>query len=91
MRVLPVALLCGVPNYEITILFNDGAVPQVLHLVDTDLDDAESIAAGMRDEVEQGRDVDAPVVSAKAPDGSDLALEPGRIVSIDLQEAADAG
>ena len=79
------------PNYQITILFNDGAVPTILDLVDTDLETAETLAAGMRDEVEQGREVDAPVVTAKAPDGSDLALEPGRIVSIDLEEAADAG
>jgi hypothetical protein len=80
-----------VPNYQITILFNDGAVPLVLDLVDTDLDSAEALAGGMRGEVEQGRDVDAPVVTAKAPDGSDLALEPGRIVSIDLEEITGAG
>jgi hypothetical protein len=75
-----------VPNYQITIAFNDVAAPIIFDLPDTDLDTAETIAAGIRDEVEQGRDVNAPVVTARAPDGSAVALEPGRIVSIDLQE-----
>ena len=74
------------PNYQITIAFNDVAAPIIFDLPDTDLDTAETIAAGIRDEVEQGRDVNAPVVTARAPDGSAVALEPGRIVSIDLQE-----
>ena len=76
------------PNYQITIAFNDVAAPLIFDLPDTDLDTAETIAAGIRDEVEQGRDVNAPVVTAQAPDGSAVALEPGRIVSIDLQEVA---
>jgi hypothetical protein len=80
-----------VPSYQITILFNDAAAPLVLDLPDTDLETAETLTAGMRDEVEQGREVDAPVVTARAPDGSDLALEPGRIVSIDLEETPDPG
>jgi hypothetical protein len=75
-----------VANYQITIAFNDVAAPLIFDLPDTDLDTAETIAAGIRDEVEQGRDVNAPVVTAQAPDGSAVALEPGRIVSIDLQE-----
>ncbi len=79
------------PNYRITIAFNDVAAPLIFDLPDTDLDTAETLAAGMRDEVEQGRDLNAPVVAARAPDGSAVALEPGRIVSIDLQEVDDAG
>ena len=79
------------PSYQITILFNDATAPLVLDLPDTDLETAETLTAGMRDEVEQGREVDAPVVTARAPDGSDLALEPGRIVSIDLEETPDPG
>lgn len=72
-------------------MFNDGVDPLVFDLVDTDLDIAEKVTADMRHEVEEGREVAAPVVIAQAPDGSDLALEPGRIVSIDLEETADAG
>lgn len=63
----------------------------VLDLLDADIDSAEALAGDMRHEVEQGTDVGAPVVTAKAPDGTDLALEPGRIVSIDLEEAPAAG
>lgn len=76
-------------NYRITILFNDAAAPQIFDLPDTDLDTAESVAGGMRTEVERGREVDAPVVQAPGPDGSGVALEPGRIISIDLEEAAE--
>jgi hypothetical protein len=80
-----------VPNYQISIVFNDVADPLIFDLPDTDLDTAENLAAGMRDEVEQGREVNAPVVTAQAPDGSTIALEPGRIVSIDLEEVDDDG
>jgi hypothetical protein len=78
-----------VPNYQIFIAFNDDASPLVLDLTDADLDSAESLAAGIREAVEEGRDVNAPVVTAAAPDGSTIALEPARIVSIDLQEVDD--
>jgi hypothetical protein len=80
-----------VPNYQITVMFNDDAAPLIFDLPDTDLNTAENLTAGLRAEVQHGHDVNAPVVAATAPDGSALALEPGRIVSIDLQEVDDAG
>ncbi len=79
------------PNYQIIIAFKDAAAPLVFDLPDTDLDTAETTAAGMRAEVEQGRDVNAPGVAAQGPGGSAVALEPGRVVSIDLEEVDGAG
>lgn len=79
------------PNYQISITFNDETAPLLFDLSETDLDTAETLVASIRGEVEQGRDVNAPVVTARAPDGSTIALEPGRIVSVDLQEVDHAG
>ena len=79
------------PNYQISVAFNDVVAPLIFDLPDTDLDTAENVAAGIRYEVEQGREVNAPVVTARAPDGSAVALEPGRIVSIDLREVDVGG
>ena len=79
------------PNYQDPQVFNHVVAPLIFDLPATDLDTAENVAAGIRYEVEQGIEVNAPVVTARALNGSAVALEPGRIVSIDLREVDVGG
>lgn len=74
--------------YFLRVSFNDRADDQILQLPGLDLERAESFAGDVRHEVEQARDVSAPVVQLTVPGAADATtFEPGRIVGIDLEEA----
>ena len=76
--------------YFLRVSFNDRTDDQILDLTGLDLEQAEAFAGELRYEVEQARDVDAPVVQWAVPGIEDpMTFEPGRIVGIDLEEGAD--
>ena len=78
--------------YFLRISFNDRADDQILELAGLDLEQAESFGGEVRHEVEQAREVSAPVVQLTVPGAEEATtFEPGRIVGIDLEEAAEGG
>jgi len=76
-----------VTDYFIRLVFNDDTDEQIVQLPGLTRDEAEQFTAELRHEVEQAREIDAPVVQMSSDHGPDLALEPSRIVSIDIDEA----
>ncbi len=76
--------------YTVRISFNDGAADQVLDLGDVEREQAEAFAGELRHEVEQAAEIDAPVVEMAVPGGTSIALEPGRVVGIDLEDSEEA-
>ncbi len=76
--------------YFLRVSFLDRVDDQILDLPGLDLEQAESFAGEVRHEVEQARDVSAPVVQVTVPGAGDATtFEPGRIVGIDLEEAEE--
>jgi hypothetical protein len=75
--------------YFVRVSFNDSTDDQILDLPGLDLEQAERFAGDLRYEVEQAREVSAPVVQVSVPGADDATtFEPGRIVGIDLEESA---
>jgi hypothetical protein len=76
--------------YFLRISFNDGADDQLVDLPDLGLEQAEAFAGELRYEVQQAAEIGAPVVQRTVPGADDAStFEPGRIVGIDLEEAAE--
>lgn len=75
--------------YFIRVTFNDRADDQILQLPAVDLEQAERFAGELRHEVEEAREIGAPVVEMTVPgDAGTSPFEPGRITGIDLEEEA---
>ena len=74
-------------DYVIKILFIDDDTVRTIALPGLDLDQAEQYTADLREEVQEGKDVDAPVVQFARDGLSEITLEPSAVRSIDLQEA----
>ncbi len=73
--------------YVITIGYDDGAEPTKVELGEIERDRAEEIAANLRYDVAEAKNVDAPAVEVRADlPGSDLVLDPRRVLSIDLDQ-----
>lgn len=74
--------------YFLRISVNDRTDDQILDLPGLGLEQAERFAGDLRYEVEQAREVNAPVVQMTLPGAEEATtFEPGRIVGIDLEEA----
>jgi heme oxygenase (mycobilin-producing) len=76
----------SVSDYLVDIEFNDDTEDQIIPLPGLDREQAERFAGELRYEVMQAREVEAPIAQVTMPDGTDLTVEPLRIVAIDLRE-----
>ena len=74
-------------DYEIRILFDDRPDGLTVALPNVELDEAEAFTAQLRYDVEEAKDINAPVFTVALPDqvGSDLVLDPRHVRSIDLE------
>lgn len=77
--------------YYLRISVNDRADDEILDLPGLDLEQAESFAGDVRHEVEQAREVSAPVAALTVPGAAEATtFEPARIIGIDLEEIEEA-
>jgi len=75
--------------YFLRISLNDSSDDEILNLPGLDLEQAERFAGELRYEIEQAREVSAPVVQMTVPGAAEAGIfEPGRIIGIDLEGAA---
>lgn len=75
-------------SYAIKIVFHDRDLPVFVDLPGVALHLAEQFTAQLRYDVAEAKSVNAPVVEEvqAAIPGIDLVLDPGRVISIDLEE-----
>ncbi len=76
-------------DYVIQILFTDQRDALMVELPGVDLEEAEAFTAQLRYDVEEAKDIDAPLVEATVPGaaGTPLDLDPRHVRSIDLEES----
>lgn len=74
------------PSYFVKVVFNDEPTEQSFDLTGLDHEESEAYTADLRYQVEEAKNINAPVIVMSNPALEDLTLDPRRIVSIDLQE-----
>jgi hypothetical protein len=78
-------------DYVLEVHYGEDDEPVRVPLVDCDPDDAEVERQALVSRIEHAHDINAPEIFATdTPPGSDIAIDPARVTSVDLVEPDDA-